>query len=287
MTGDPTCGVFALRYAYRTVSVRGEHFYGHPDGCLDPWPIDYFTWVIIEGDQTVVVDAGFTPETAERRGDRPYLSTPLELLRRLGRDASDVTDLVLTHLHYDHTGFAGDYPNARLWLQQPELEFWSSPITARAGFDHLLDRDDLETITRLVDAGRVELLDGEARITDRVSAHRVGGHTPGTQVVRVGTGAGGGEVTDVIVLASDSSHFYANLDQDKPYGVVCDLPDMYRAFDRLRELAGPTGVIVPGHDPRVKQRHPAVAGTDELIYDLTTTAHIPTSQGDPHAPEER
>ncbi|SDS63498.1 N-acyl homoserine lactonase family protein [Microlunatus soli] len=284
MTGGATRGVFALRYAYRTVSVRGEHFYGHPDGCLDPWPIDYFTWVIIDGDRTVVIDAGFTPATAERRGDRPYLATPPELLRRLGTDASEVTDLVLTHLHYDHTGFVGDYPNARLWLQRSELEFWSSPITARAGFDHLLDRDDLETITGLVDDGRVELLDGDATINDRVSVHRVGGHTPGTQVVRARTGAGD---AGVIVLASDSSHFYANIDQDKPYGVVCDLPDMYRAFDRLRELAGPTGVIVPGHDPRVKQHHPTVAGTDELVYDLTTTTHIPTSQGDSHAPEER
>jgi hypothetical protein len=32
-------------YAYRTASVKGEHFYGHPEDCLAQWPIDYYTWV--------------------------------------------------------------------------------------------------------------------------------------------------------------------------------------------------------------------------------------------------
>lgn len=276
MTAAVDRGVYALRYAYRTASVRGEHFYGHPDGCTDPWPIDYFTWVVLAGDRTVVVDAGFTPEAAERRGNRPYLATPVDLLRRLGREPGDVSDVVLTHLHYDHTGFVGAYPAARIWLQRRELEFWSSPIARRGGFAHLLDADDLAAIHRFVDDGRVAVLDGDAAVVPDVSLHLVGGHTPGMQVVRVQTG------DRVVVLASDASHFYANLGEDKPYGVVCDLPDMYRAFDRLRELAGPGGAVVPGHDPRVTVRHPAVPDTGNLVHDLT---NLPA--GDLHARNQR
>jgi glyoxylase-like metal-dependent hydrolase (beta-lactamase superfamily II) len=281
VTGAATRRVFALRYAYRTASVRGEHFYGHPVGCLDPWPIDYFTWVVLDDDRTVVVDAGFTPDTAGRRGDRPYLATPVDLLRRLGHEPGDVSDVVLTHLHYDHTGFVGAYPAARVWLQRRELEFWSSPMAGRGGFSHLLDADDLATVRRLVDDGRAEVVDGDAVLAPGVGLHLVGGHTPGTQVVRVETGDG------VVVLASDASHFYANIGEDRPYGVVCDLPDMYRAFDRLRDLAGPGGVVVPGHDPRVTQRYPAVAGTADLVHDLTAPPSAPLPGGEPHARVQR
>jgi glyoxylase-like metal-dependent hydrolase (beta-lactamase superfamily II) len=155
------------------------------------------------------------------------------------------------------------------------VEFWSSPTAGRAGFAHLLDADDLATIHRLVDDGRVEILDGDATVAPGVSLHLVGGHTPGMQVVRV-------ETDDrVVVLASDASHFYANLEEDKPYGVVCDLPDMYRAFDRLRDLAGAGGDVVPGHDPRVTERYRAVPGTDDLVHDLTAALPLPLSEGPP------
>ena len=63
-------------------------------------------------------------------------------------------------------------------------------------------------------------------------------------------------------MASDASHFYENFEQDKPYAIVTDLPDMYAAFDRLRELAGAGGVVVPGHDPRIRERHPRLPGSD-------------------------
>lgn len=242
-------GVYALRYAYRTASLKGEHFYGHPADCHDEWPIDYFTWVVLHDGRTIVVDAGFTPDEAAARGDRPYLATPVDLLARLGVGAGEVSELVLTHLHYDHTGHLDAYPNARVLVQRAERDFWRSPFAVRGANHHLHRPGDLDTLDRLAGAGRVELLDGDHRIDERVTLHLVGGHTAGMQVVRVDTDAG------PVVLASDASHFYANLDEDRPYGVVHELPAMYAAFDRLRELAGDRGVIVPGHDPRVRDRH--------------------------------
>ena len=81
--------------------------------------------------------------------------------------------------------------------------------------------------------------------------HRVGGHTAGLQVVRVRTGGG------PVVIASDAAHFYANLEEDRPFAIVHSLPGMYDAFDRVRALAGgDDGRIVPGHDPLVLERHP-------------------------------
>jgi hypothetical protein len=60
-----------------------------------------------------------------------------------------------------------------------------------------------------------------------------------------------------IVLASDATHFYENMDSCRPFPIVLDVGAMLQGFGRLRELASPDGVVVPGHDPRVLDRHPA------------------------------
>lgn len=242
-------GVYALRYAYRTESFKGEHFHGYAQDCHDHWPIDYYTWVVVREGVPYVFDAGFTPEEAERRGARHYLATPLELLGVLGFSPEDVPVLVLSHLHYDHTGFLGAYPNARIYVQASELDFWEGPYSSRGAYVHLRPDQDLGELRALVDAGRVELLTGDKEVARGITVHLVGGHTVGTQVMRVETPEG------PVVLASDASHFYANVEDDRPYGAVHQLDLMYAAFDTLYELAGDRGVIVPGHDPRVPERH--------------------------------
>ena len=101
---------------------------------------------------------------------------------------------------------------------------------------------------------RVRFVDGDEEMAPGVTLHRVGGHAPGLQVVRVQTAGG------PVVLASDATHFYANLQEDRPFSIVHSLPGMYDAFDRLRELAGGDDErIVPGHDPLVLERYPAAA----------------------------
>ncbi|MGO1769022.1 MAG: N-acyl homoserine lactonase family protein [Microbacterium sp.] len=252
-------GVYALRYAHRTASVKNEHFYEHFSDCMGPWPIDYFTWVSIHDGRVVVIDTGFTPEEAARRGDRPYTASPVQLLARLGISADEVDDVVLTHLHYDHTGFVDAYPRATIHVQRDELDFWQTPMAVRGAYEHLLNGRDLQALLELESAGRVAVADGVVELDDRTSLHLVGGHTAGTQVVRI-VGSDG-----AVVLASDASHFYANIEGDHPYGVVHELPRMYLAFDRLHELAGDDGVIVPGHDPRVRARHAPLPDDDAIV----------------------
>jgi glyoxylase-like metal-dependent hydrolase (beta-lactamase superfamily II) len=251
-------GVYALRYAFRTESFKGEHFHGYAADCHDRWPIDYFTWVIVQGGVPYVFDTGFTREEAERRGARTYLGSPVELLGELGFGAEDVPVVVLSHLHYDHTGHLADYPNARVVVQASELEFWEGPFSRRGAYLHLRPDADLRSLRSLVDAGRVDLLDGDAEVGPGITVHLVGGHTAGTQVVRVDAAEG------PIVLASDASHFYANVDDDRPYGAVHHLDRMYAAFDTLHELAA-GGVIVPGHDPLVVERHEALPSDPRII----------------------
>lgn len=242
--------VYALRYSHRD-GITQEHFY-RPDPCHDPMPMSYYTWLIRNDHESVVVDTGYTKQAAEQRG-REYFGTPVEIMQRLGVDAGDVRHLVLSHFHFDHTGHIDAFPNARIFVQNKEMRFWFGPEVQRGEYPDLSNACDLSALVAANLEGRLHWIDGDAEVLPGISVHLVPGHTPGSQVVRVMTAHG------PVVLAADTSHFYANYEQNKPYAILHTLPQMYAAFDRLRELAGPTQVIIPGHDPLVLERFPAAS----------------------------
>ena len=62
-----------------------------------------------------------------------------------------------------------------------------------------------------------------------------------------------------MVLASDASHFYANLEQVRPFPSVFNVAEMVEGYARLRALADSPAHIIPGHDPLVLARYPAPA----------------------------
>ena len=243
--------VYAIRYARRDAR-RAEHFYGpHPPDPHDaPMAMDYFLWAITGDGGPVVVDAGFTPETARRRG-REVVADPIEVLAALGIHAATVADVVLTHLHYDHSGYLAAFPRARFWVQDEEMAFWTGRYAARGEIGRIVEPPDIVELVRLNFDRRVRFVDGDEEMAPGITLHRVGGHAPALQVVRVETDGG------PIVLASDATHFYENLQADHPFSIVHSLPGMYAAFDRVRALAGgDDDRIVPGHDPLVLERHP-------------------------------
>ncbi|MGH2819028.1 MAG: N-acyl homoserine lactonase family protein [Actinomycetota bacterium] len=272
--------VFAIRYGYRE-ATRAETFYGL-DPHDGPMPMDYFMWAVVGDGPPVVVDTGFTLETAVRR-NRDLTRDPIELLSSLGIEADRVLDVILTHLHYDHCGNMSAFPEARFWVQDTELRFWTGRHAGRGEMGKIVEPDDIAELVRLNFDRRVRFVDGVGTVAPGISVHRVGGHAPGLQVVRVETEQG------PIVLASDASHYYENLERDRPFAIVHSLPEMYAAFDRLHELAASPGDIVPGHDPLVLERYPAPPELSGSVVEICagregTVSMAPEGGSDP--PEE-
>lgn len=249
MSGKPApFAVYAVRYATRPEARRTDNFYqGDPhDG---PMPLDYFVWAAVSPEHTVVVDAGFTAAVAARR-QRVHLRTPMDGLARIGVDAATVRHVVLTHLHYDHVGNLDGFPAAAFYVQEREMAFWTGRHAGRGAFRGLVEPEDVLFLVRENFAVRVRFVRDSAEIVPGVTAHHVGGHAAGLQVVRVRTARGN------IVLASDATHFYANILEDRPFSLVHALPEMYDAFDTVRALADSPEHIIPGHDPLVMERYP-------------------------------
>jgi hypothetical protein len=62
-----------------------------------------------------------------------------------------------------------------------------------------------------------------------------------------------------VVLASDASHYYRNMDEERPFPIVADVGAMVEGWRRVRQLADSPEHVVPGHDPEVLARYPAPA----------------------------
>jgi glyoxylase-like metal-dependent hydrolase (beta-lactamase superfamily II) len=251
----PLYEVFALRYA--TVQRRAQENFIAADPHEGASSMDYYVWAIVGNGETIVVDTGFTAEAARQRR-RDFLRCPTEALRSLGIDAAVVSDVILTHLHYDHAGNLDKFPSARFHLQEAEAAFATGRCMCEPFLRHAYDVEDVVTLVRNVYAGRVTFHNGDAELRPGLSLHRIGGHTDGLQAVRVHTARGW------IVLASDAAHYTDNLRRRSPFPIVYHVGDMLRGFDRLRELAASDEHIIPGHDPQVLIRYPQ-AGEEGMV----------------------
>jgi glyoxylase-like metal-dependent hydrolase (beta-lactamase superfamily II) len=240
--------IYAIKYAHHERRARDNFIGGDPhDG---PMPLDYFVWLVRGQGRELVVDTGFSPAMAAKRGRR-HLRCPTEGLRMLGAEAGGIKDVIITHLHYDHVGGFELFPSAAFHLQEREMRYATGRYMCQECFRGAFEAEDVVGMVRRVYEGRVRFHDGDAEIMPGVSLHRVGGHTMGLQVVRVATRRG------AVVLASDASHFYANMEQVRPFPIVWSVAEMVDGYRRLGELAESPAHIIPGHDPLVLQRYPA------------------------------
>jgi glyoxylase-like metal-dependent hydrolase (beta-lactamase superfamily II) len=255
-----TYDVYAVKYAERDAR-RPEHFLGGDPHDV-PMPMDYLVWVVSGGGRTWVVDTGFGEDDAARRGRRLVRSTT-EALATVGVDAASVTDVILTHLHYDHAGGLEQFPAARFHLQDREMAFATGRHMTRPVLNHPFTADHVAELVRAVHAGRVVFHDADEELAPGLSVHHIGGHTDGLQVVRVETAQG------ALVLASDASHYYENMETGRPFPIVFDVGAMIQGYDTMRRLASTPEAIVPGHDPLVLERYPPAGdGLDGIAVRL-------------------
>lgn len=236
--------IYAVWYGQRSTIAR-DVFYG--DFHDAPVDLAYYLWVVTDGARTVVVDLGFTPEVAKKRGRE--IARPVDVgLRQIGVDPAAVSDVILTHFHYDHVGNYALFPNALFHVQDEEMRVFTGRHLRFRPYHDLVEIDDICALVRLNHEGRLRFVDGDKQLFPGISVHRVGGHAPGIQVVRVATRRG------QAVVASDATHLYRNMEEHIPFYLTHALAQVHDAFDRVQELADSADLIFPGHDPAVLER---------------------------------
>ncbi|MEO8667306.1 MAG: N-acyl homoserine lactonase family protein [Bauldia sp.] len=253
--------IFAIKYAEHADRKRVENFLLDDDHDA-PGPLDFVLWVIRNEHRTIVVDTGFD-ETESRNRGRELIRSPTEALAVVGVEAASVDTVVITHLHFDHAGSMGAFGKARFHLQAAEMAFATGPCMCHGLFREAYSAEHVCAMVRNVYSGRVMFHDGDGAVAPGVTVHKIGGHTRGVQSVRVMTGTG------PVVLASDGSHYYENFETRKVFPTVIDVEDSLKGYARLEDLAGSRRRVVPGHDPLVFKRYPAMnASTQGVAHRL-------------------
>jgi glyoxylase-like metal-dependent hydrolase (beta-lactamase superfamily II) len=240
--------VYALKYAERDTTACQFLYRESSHATLT---LHYYVWLILGGPHPILVDTGFLEDEAQARGMRNYVS-PAAMVERAGVSPGDVPMTLITHLHYDHWAGHSLFPAAEHWIQREEVAFWTGPFGRTPAFRQSANVESLSRLVTLTYANRVRIVEGDQEVLPGIRVHRVGGHTAGLQIVSVETARG------PVVLTSDASHFYRNVETRQPVQIVTSLPEMLAAFETIHALAGAQRLIVAGHDPQVAERFTTV-----------------------------
>jgi glyoxylase-like metal-dependent hydrolase (beta-lactamase superfamily II) len=244
--------VYAVRYATIPQFPVAELVKGaDPARKLD---IAMIVWLVRGNGHTILVDSGFyRPQFFKEWTVKDYVR-PDEAVAKFGVKPEEVTDVIITHMHWDHADGADLFPKARIWVQQDEYTYYTGPAWQSRRTHGGIEPDDVLMMVKKNIDGQVGLVPGDAQqILPGITCYTGGKHTYQSQYVSVRTTHG------TVVLASDNVYLYENLDKHVPIAATLDATSNLQAQDRMKTVATRPEWIVPGHDPAEFTRFTKVA----------------------------
>jgi len=246
--GLPRYDVYAVRFAHvpyaESSLVAGAAKGPQVDIAFTIWPI-----VDAVSGRVILVDAGFYRDKFMASWKpQDYVRPSVALQNGLNIPPGRVTDIIVTHSHWDHFDGADLFPKATIWIQKAEFDYYLDPagtVRNRGG----LDAEDAPMLAKLHADGRVRLIDGDDKeILPGIRVYTGGKHTFASQFVGVTTSEG------TLILASDNAYLYKNLDNGLAIAQTLDVASNVAAQKRMVQLAGNANRVIPGHDPAVFMR---------------------------------
>ncbi|RSZ56337.1 MBL fold metallo-hydrolase [Massilia atriviolacea] len=197
----------------------------HVDASVNAYLID-------SGERLLLVDTG----SGELYG--PTLNKLVATLQAAGYQPGQITDVLVTHIHTDHTGGLMDgkrmvFPNATVHLDKRELDYWMSaanrskaPEARRALFDQALAK-----VKPYVDAGKVKTFDGATELFPGIRSIPSYGHTPGHSFYALDSGG------ETLLFWGDLLHVAEVQMPDPAVTIVFDVDAKAAAAQRKRAFA--------------------------------------------------
>ena len=247
---------YGERVTQKSVVLHDYAQYNQPDGDLQ---MDYNFWVIRSPDATILLDTGYDISARDWLGEISVVPTP-EGLDLLGIDPTAVDMVITSHYHYDHIGYLKLFTNAQVVSGQAEYDYWFGKWRNNALEGEFTLAEHLEPVKRAGEEGRLRLISQETEVCPGITVYPVGGHCPGELLTLVRSASG------PRILAADAAHFYEQIENEWPFFAFTSLDEMKAALSFINKLAAETGAeVIPGHDGRVRDRHPALDGPASRI----------------------
>jgi glyoxylase-like metal-dependent hydrolase (beta-lactamase superfamily II) len=240
----------AIRYGVSPGIPVGALVVGGPqDEKVD---VDFVVWLIRGGGHNILFDSGFHRDRWFKQWKITDYLRPDEAVKLTGVKPEEVTDIVISHAHWDHMGGIDLFPKAIVWIQKDEFRYYTADAWQSGGQHGGIDPDDIQQLVRLNTEGRLRLIDGDnVEILPGIRVFVGSRHTFASEYLRV-------DGSPPYVLASDNVYFYRNLAEHKASATFSDADHAgnIKAQERMIELAGSVERIVPGHDALQFQKFP-------------------------------
>jgi len=257
-SATPEYSIQAIRIANSPGDAVAEMVIGAPpDEKIDTV---YAVWLIRGGGRNILFDSGFHRERWFKEWTINDYLAPDQAVRLAGVKPEEVTDVVISHAHWDHMGGIDLFPKATIWIQKEEYRYYTGPAWQPGGDHDGIDPDDVVQLVKLNTEGRIHLVDGDdVEIFPGIRAYTGGRHTYASQYICV---AG----KPPFVLASDNVYLYRNLTEHKPSATFteADYPANIKSQERMIALAGAADRVIPGHDALQFQKFPTVGRIAKL-----------------------
>ena len=240
----------AIRYGTIPGFPVSDLVIGAPEG--EKIDIAMVIWLIRGGGRTILFDSGFHREKWLKEFPMADYVRPDEAVKLAGVRPEDVTDVVVSHAHWDHMGGIDLFPNATVWIQRQEFAYYTGDAWQPGGQHGGIDPDDVAALVRKNTDGRLRLVDGDdVEILPGIRAYTGARHTFASQYIRV-------DGQPAYVLASDNCYLYRNLAEHKASATFseADQPANIRNQARMIGLAGSPDRVVPGHDAKQFEKFP-------------------------------
>jgi len=218
--------------------------------------IQMMVWLLKGSDgRNILVDSGFYRDKFIKQWKVKDFIKPSDAVARFGVKPEEITDIIITHMHWDHADGFDLFPKARVWIQKDEYVYYTGEAWQSKNTHGGIDPEDVMAMVKLNLEGRVKLINGDDQEPiPGVRCYTGGRHTHASQFVGVNTKAG------VVIVASDNLYLYENLEQRAPIAQTLDADSNLKAQERMRRLASDARLITPGHDPLVFTRFPKPGG---------------------------
>jgi glyoxylase-like metal-dependent hydrolase (beta-lactamase superfamily II) len=246
---SPEYSIQAIRYASAEDEVAGLVM-GAPKG--EKIDIAMVIWLVRGGGHNVLFDSGYHRDTFLKYFPATEYIRPDEAVKLAGVEPGEITDIVISHAHWDHLGGIDLFPKATVWIQKEEFRYYTGDAWQRGGNHGGIDPEDVQQLVKLNTEGRLRLVDGDnVEILPGIRAYTGARHTFASQYLRV-------DGTPPFVLASDNCYLYRNLAEHKASATfsAADQAANINNQARMIELAGSADRVVPGHDMLQFQKFP-------------------------------
>ena len=198
--------------------------------------IGNYIWYIEGSRPKTIVDAGARFDWFESH-ELPVekVQSMEEGLDKYNLKPDDIEIVILTHLHADHIGLAGEFKNASFIVQKSELDFALNP------YGLVSEAYDAQLFTGL----NLEVVDGDKEITDGIRVLLTPGHTQGGQSIAVDTPEGTAVISGICVI---KENFFPADDSGKSVIPPARYSDLQLARDSMLRVKNLADIIVALHD---------------------------------------